>query len=275
MHGDIFGQVRNQRPGDLTYLDDSGQWQVLHIPSAASLLTNAGTVGAKPAWTAKTASGITLPSTSITDFTEAAQDAVLAVMGTSSKISFSYFDSTNSLQATIVGESLGPDDIANRTRSFFLDATRFMAGTGTPDLAIRGSSDNAYDKVPAWAFDPAALESIQTLFDMPTDWNAGAITLSAYWAPSTTDTGNVYWDFVAAGIASATQIDQSLEINLNPSVQAASGTAENLHIKSMGSFTPDSPLIRLAAARQGAEGTDTYTGDAWLLGVLVEYTADS
>lgn len=169
--------------------------------------------------------------------------------------------------------SLAGTITAPRTRSFFLDATRFMAGDGTPDLAIRGSTANAYEKAPAWAFDPAALESILTTFSMPADWNNGAIRLYAYWAPSTTNNGNVFWNFVAAGIASATQIDQALEMNFNPGVQAASGTAENLHIKDMGSLTPDSALIRLAAARQGADGADTYTGDAWLLGVLVEYTA--
>lgn len=53
MGRDVFGQIRNQRPGDLAYLDESGQWQVLHIPSASSVLTHAGTVGAKPAWTTK------------------------------------------------------------------------------------------------------------------------------------------------------------------------------------------------------------------------------
>lgn len=161
----------------------------------------------------------------------------------------------------------------NRTRSEWMYPNDFLVGETGPDLAIRGSTANAYEKVPAWAFDAAAFESIVGLVNLPTDWDSGSVTVKLEWMPATTNTGDVAWQVLIASIEAATQYDQGLEHNLTVN-QAGSGTAENRHEATVGSFTPASSHLRVTVRRQGGDAADTFTGDAWFTALKFEYGAD-
>lgn len=133
--------LKNKRPGDIAYIDPSNEEVVLHKPSADSLLTHSGTENglAWTLKTAsgidhggltgladddhtqylkeKASGGVasevpthnhsaageagTITSASVSDFTEAAQDAVGAMVAGSTYIDFVYTDATPQLQPSL------------------------------------------------------------------------------------------------------------------------------------------------------------------------------
>ncbi len=249
MPGDQFGQIQNQKPLDLAYLDHSGQWQVLHYPTSGtpSVLFAGG-----PAPPART-----------------------EIIWQSRATLYGATDITVASDSNVTPNAITNASLANRTRTCWISAAGdWTIDTGTPDLASRGSA-GTLTKVPAWAFDGAAREAITTTFYMPADWDSGPITLNLYWAPSTGGAGNVFWDVDGAGLASGQQIDQTPEFDTQ-AVSGAPGVAEQLTIWTSAAFTPDAPLVRFIVIRLADIATDTYdAADAWFVGLKINYTADS
>ncbi len=164
----------------------------------------------------------------------------------------------------------------NRTRSIWLPPRVFGATQGTPVLVEFGSgADEASE---AWAFDAAADESVSTTFELPADWVPGT-GLGVYyrWAAATATSGNVLWYITFTSIIDGESIDKA--VAYNPSgTSAASGTARarvtsgNLGIPA--AYLQAGGSNRIRVARLGSFAVDTMTGDALLLGVLIEYSAD-
>jgi hypothetical protein len=153
----------------------------------------------------------------------------------------------------------------------FIPADAFIIAEGTPALAVVGTSANGFEDCPAHALDAASTESVTTLVTMPSDWNAGSVSYYVYWSPSSTNTGNVLFELRGAGLAAGQQIDQAFEFN-QQFLAAAPGITDHLMLESFGTNTPDSPLLRLCLRRLGADGTDTFTADAYFIGVRLDYT---
>lgn len=174
-------------------------------------------------------------------------------------------------------QSHGASDHTDRAREWFVPATEFMLDWNTPDLAVRGSN-GAQLRIPGWAFDPTTGEGIAGTTRVPRDWDGGGITGYFVWAPTNTNTGTVVWQCTVTVLAAGEQID-GVSDGSYIAVGTPDGTAENLHITSGGSFDPGSAganvVLRLNIFRLPADGSDTYTGDAWLFGMIFEYTADS
>ncbi len=163
---------------------------------------------------------------------------------------------------------------AHRTRAVWLPAGIWTLEDGAPDRVARGSVGlGSGTLLDAWAFDAATLETLVTSLFMPVDYDGNAFSIKLYWTPSTTNTGVVSWNIVTAPIAPASQIDQSISGNITVN-QAGAGIAENLQIATFSSFTFNTEMQRIVVARQGAVGADTYTADAWFIGLRLEYTAD-
>lgn len=74
---------------------------------------------------------LALASTDISDFTEAAQDAALGVMGNTGRIAFTYNDVGNSLTADIVAASIGNSHLVTMAQST-IKGRAAGAGTGAP-----------------------------------------------------------------------------------------------------------------------------------------------
>ncbi len=209
----------------------------------------------------------TLVSTDISDFTEAAQDATGAMVANSAKVSLTYVDATPSLTADIVAGSLGPADIANRTRfTHFPTDEAFTATLGAPTHGT-GLTDASGLLVPGWTL--LTSTGISTHVYMPADWDAGAINIQVIWAPSNTNTNacGLVIDFTT--LAATNLIDKALTTTSTPSA-IPSGTAKAVQT-STSSLTPAVPFFRLFIGRTA----DTFTGNAFVLGVIISYGADS
>ena len=155
------------------------------------------------------------------------------------------------------------------TKSVYVPATSFILGSGAT-LASVGTGAS-YDRVPAWALDPTTDQWVNGSFMLPTDWAGGALTLIVHWAPSSSNVGDVRWDIGVSDIAVGDQADEGKSF---PTViHAAGGVAEARRAGTCTStVTPTQPFIGLSVYRSAAVGTDTFTGNAWFLGLELQYT---
>ena len=129
-------------------------------------------------------------------------------------------------------------------------------------------------------FDPATNEYAQFSIAMPKSWNLGTVTFQYFWSPGNTDTGNVIFGLQAVGGAN----DDTSDIVFGTAVEvtdAGGGAVEDVLVSSVSSAitiagTPaDDDYTYFQVLRNAADGSDTFTGDARLLGIKVFYTTDA
>ncbi len=211
---------------------------------------------------------VTIDSTYTSDFNEAAQDAVGAMVANSSKVTLTYVDATPSLTADIVAGSLGPADIANRTRVWPIDvgAGFQTAGTGTK-ITSNGLGISYLDaETGTWRWS----------LPIPADLVTGQVTLYLQWATALT-TGNVLWlisvGSTGAGVAhSATNMANALT-----SLVTVNGTTllqTQTNFPSTNNVTAGLGDIAVAVSRIGGDASDTTAGTVVLYALWISYTAD-
>lgn len=163
-----------------------------------------------------------------------------------------------------------------RTRSSFLPAGLFMVALATPVRALVLGTNSC------WALDGTASEAVTAEWACPHDIVAGTtVTLKIIWTKSTAGSGDVLWKAQTrlagdGGIMSADNIPSGS--GLAAAVPAASGIWKYTTLSS-DCFSGTSPLpgsnSQIYIERMAAIAGDTYDGaDAWLRGILLEYTAD-
>ena len=169
-----------------------------------------------------------------------------------------------------------------------------IAGTETifiPASAMYGSDTNGADaqQVETTAtrpdlkvldFDASTAEYAQFAIAMPKSWNLGTVTFQAFWAPGNTNTGNCIFGLQGVGVAN----DDTADIAFGTGVEvtdAGGGAVEDVLVTSVSSActiagTPaDDDYTFFQVYRDAADGSDTFTGDARLLGIKLFYTTDA
>ncbi len=175
--------------------------------------------------------------------------------------------------ADITTGTITATQIAARTRSVFVPATQFMASQGSPTLAV-SATGAYYEKMPAWYLDGTVDESLCAFYELPADWDGGAITHTIQWAPTDGSGGNVYWSVQTANIAAGAAISKVIDGN-DGQIAPAGSTTDLLKELGIAVVTPTSRNIRLTLSRLGSQALDTYNGhDVYMVAVRVDYTAD-
>ena len=169
-----------------------------------------------------------------------------------------------------------------------------IAGTETifvPASAMYGSTTNGADpqQVETTAtrpdlkvldFDAGTAEYAQFAIAMPKSWNLGTVSFQAFWAPGNTNTGNCIWGLQGVGVAN----DDTADIAFGTAQEvtdAGGGAVEDVLVTSASSAitiagTPaDDDYTFFQVYRDAADGSDTFTGDARLLGIKLFYTTDA
>lgn len=155
--------------------------------------------------------------------------------------------------------------------TMFLKPTDFVVTVGSAAHALVGSAGGSL-RMDAWAFDAASDESIETQIYTPWDPTLGVVTAEIFWAPATTNSGNCRWDIVTADIDAAAQIDQAAD-ETDSVTDASGGTADALQITDPVTISRTGRFQRIVVNRDANHGTDdTFTGDAWFLGLLLKFT---
>ncbi len=129
-------------------------------------------------------------------------------------------------------------------------------------------------------FDAGTAEYAQFSVAMPKSWNEGTLTYQVYWTPGSTNTGNCIFGLQAVACADSDTIDVAYGTQIEVT-DAGIGTVEDQQITSeSGAMTvAGSPaageLTYFQLLRDAADGSDTFSADARVLGVKIFYTTDA
>jgi hypothetical protein len=127
-------------------------------------------------------------------------------------------------------------------------------------------------------FDPSTAEYAQFSVGFPKSWNAGTVTFQVYWTPSTTNTGNCIFGLQGVSCGDSDTIDVAYGTAAEVT-DAGIGTVEDQQITSeSGAVTisnaGDGEQTYFQLYRDAADGSDTFTGDARVLGIRLFFTTD-
>jgi len=127
-------------------------------------------------------------------------------------------------------------------------------------------------------FDASTAEYAQFSIAFPKSWNAGTVTYQVYWTPSNTDTGDCIFGLQGVSCGDSDTLDVAYGTGVEVT-DAGIGTVEDQQI------TSESGAVTITAAavgeqtyfqlyRDAADGSDTFTGDARVLGIRLFFTTD-
>ena len=169
-----------------------------------------------------------------------------------------------------------------------------IAGTETmwiPSVAMYGSTTNPADaqQVETTAtrpdlkvldFDASTAEYAQFAIAMPKSWNLGTVTFQVFWSPSNTDTGNCIFGLQGVSCTEGDTADVVFGTAAEVT-DAGIGTVEDVQMTSVsGAITiagspADDDQTFFQLYRDAADGSDTFTGDARVMGIKLFYTTDA
>jgi len=129
-------------------------------------------------------------------------------------------------------------------------------------------------------FDASTKQYTQFTVAMPKSWNLGTVTYQVFWAPSTTNTGNCIFGLQGVACGDSDTIDVAFGTAIEVT-DAGIGTVEDQQVTSESSAMTiagspaDDQQSYFQLYRDAADGSDTFTGEARVLGIKIFYTTDA
>jgi hypothetical protein len=129
-------------------------------------------------------------------------------------------------------------------------------------------------------FDAGTKEYAQFSVAFPKSWNEGTITYQCYWTPSNTNTGNCLFQLQGVAVGDGDTIDVAYGTAVTVT-DAGIGTVEDQQISPVSSAVTiaGSPAVSeqtyFQLLRLADDGSDTFTGDARVLGIRIFFTTDA
>jgi hypothetical protein len=150
---------------------------------------------------------------------------------------------------------------------------------GCASLAyLSGASDQP--DVPYLAFDASSAEYAGIVIPAPKSWNESTVTFAVHWAhPATVTNFGVTWKLRAVAVSN----DDATAVNFGSAVAVSDtgGTTSDVYRSdesaavTIGGTPAEHDLLFLEIYRDPADGSDTMTVDAYLLGVTVFFTTNA
>jgi hypothetical protein len=127
-------------------------------------------------------------------------------------------------------------------------------------------------------FDASTAEYAQFSVAFPKSWNAGTVTYQVYWTPGSTNTGNCIFGLQGVSCGDSDTIDVAFGTAVEVT-DAGIGTVEDQQITSeSGAVTisnaGDGEQTYFQLYRDAADGSDTFSADARVLGIRLFFTTD-
>jgi hypothetical protein len=168
-----------------------------------------------------------------------------------------------------------------------------IAGTETmfiPAVAMFGTTSNGADaqavettalrpELKVLDFDASTAEYAQFSVAMPKSWNLGTVTYQVFWSPSNTNTDNCIFGLQGLSCTEGDTADAVFGTAVEVT-DAGIGTIEDVQMTAVsGAMTiagspADDDYTFFQLYRDAADGSDTFTGDARVLGIKLFYTTD-
>ena len=168
------------------------------------------------------------------------------------------------------------------------------AGTQTmfiPAVAMFGTTTNGADaqavettalrpELKVLDFDASTAEYAQFSVAMPKSWNLGTVTYQVFWSPGNTDTGNCIFGVQGLSCTEGDTADAVFGTAVEVT-DAGIGTVEDVQMTAVsGAMTiagtpADDDYTFFQLYRDAADVSDTFTGDARVMGIKLFYTTDA
>ena len=169
-----------------------------------------------------------------------------------------------------------------------------VAGTETifvPAQAMFGTTTNGADaqavettalrpELKVLDFDAGTRENAQFSIAMPKSWNLGTVTYQVFWSPGNTNTGDCIFGLEGLATTEGDTADAAFGTAVEVT-DAGIGTIEDVQMSAVsgavtiGGSPADDDYTFFQVYRDAADGSDTFTGDARLLGIKLFYTTDA
>jgi len=169
-----------------------------------------------------------------------------------------------------------------------------IAGTETifiPAQAMFGTTTNGADgqavettatrpELKVLDFDASTAEYAQFSIAMPKSWNLGTVTYQVFWSPGNTNTGDCIFGLQGLATTEGDTADAVFGTAIEVT-DAGIGTVEDVQMSAVSSAMTlagspaDDDYCFFQLYRDAADGSDTFTGDARVLGIKLFYTTDA
>ena len=186
---------------------------------------------------------------------------------------------TGVIQAEDGGGTVSAVKIAGKETIWIPAAAMYGPTTNPADAALVETTATRPD-LKVFDFDASRKQYTQFTIAMPKSWNEGTLTYQVYWSPSTTNTGNCIFGLQGVACADGDTIDVAYGTAIEVT-DAGIGTVEDQQISSESSAmtVAGSPAAGeqsyFQLYRDAADGSDTFTGEARVLGLKLFFTTDA
>ena len=177
------------------------------------------------------------------------------------------------------GDNTGAIKIAGK-ETMWIPANAMYGPTTNPADAAQVETTATRPDLKVFDFDASTKQYTQFTVAMPKSWNEGTVTYQVYWSPASTNTGNCIFGLQGVACADNDTIDVAYGTAIEVT-DAGIGTVEDQQI------TSESSAMTIAGSpaageqtyfqlyRDAADGSDTFSADARVLGIKIFYTTDA
>ena len=164
--------------------------------------------------------------------------------------------------------------------SMWVPVTAMYGATTNPPDAAQVETTALRPDMKVLDFDASTNQFAQFSVAFPKSWNEGTVTYQVYWAPASTNTGNCLFQLqgVAVGDGDTIDIAYGTAVTITDAgigtVEDQQVTAESSAITIAGSPAVDQQTY-FQFLRLAADGSDTFSADARVLGVKIFFTTDA
>jgi hypothetical protein len=265
-------EVTNAATGNSPILGASGETNVgLHIKPKGSGETIFGSGGANATLTTSGAYDLILDTNAGTN-----AGTITLTDGANGDITIAP-NGTGVAKAVDAGDNTAAIKIAGKETMWVPASAMYGASTNGADAKQVETTATRPD-MKVLDFDPSTAEYAQFSVAFPKSWAAGTVTYQVYWTPATTNTGNCIFGLQGVSCGDDDTIDVAYGTGVEVT-DAGIGVVEDQQI------TSESGAVTITAAaageqtyfqlyRDAADGSDTFTGDARVLGIRLFFTTD-
>jgi hypothetical protein len=166
------------------------------------------------------------------------------------------------------------------TETIFIPAQAMFSTTtnGADAQAVETTATRPELKV--FDFDASTAEYAQFSIAMPKSWNLGTVTYQVFWSPSNTNTDNCIFGLQGVSCTEGDTADVVFG-TAQEVTDAGIGTVEDVQMTAVSSAMTiagspaDDDYTFFQLYRDAADGSDTFTGDARVMGIKLFYTTDA
>jgi hypothetical protein len=166
------------------------------------------------------------------------------------------------------------------TETMWIPANALYLPTTNPADAASVETTAVRPELKVLDFDASTAQYAQFAIAMPKSWNLGTVTYQVFWTPSTTNTGNCIFGLQGVSCTEGDTADVAFGTAIEVT-DAGIGTVEDVQMSAVSSAMTiagspaDDDQTFFQLYRDAADGSDTFTGEARVLGIKLFYTTDA